>query len=578
MVARGMGDADAEVTVESPDPEATIDGAEPRAERGSMPAEVIAPVRDYPELLEVERQHYAIVRELAQGGMGRVVEARDLRLGRRVAIKELLPKNRDVARRFEREARITARLQHPSIIHVYEAGVWKGGEPFYAMPVVQGQSLDKAVAKRTTLAARLALLPHVIAVADALAYAHDANIIHRDLKPANVLVGDYGETVVIDWGLAKDLGAHTDPKESMRLPVRGAAEETASGSVVGTPAYMSPEQARGDAADQRTDVYALGALLYKVLSGCAPYQGASSQEVIAQVKAGPPVPVGELVPDAPADLVAIVTKSMARDPKDRYATASELAQDLKRFETGQLVGAHDYTAGQLLRRWLRRYRVPVTIGAIAAATLAVVGVVSVQNVVAARDRAEARRVALLEERGRSELLAGHAGAALAYLVGAAHDGNTSGARGFLIAEAMRPFQAEVAPLMRDRGNVVIAASPDGKHVATASPGRIELWTTAGVRERVLAEHGATVLAFDAASGEVAAGGNDGVVRVWRIDGAQIGSWSRGSARSSTSRSRSMAGSRSPAPMASRRCGTRSAERASKRRAPVSTRPTGRPHC
>jgi WD40 repeat protein len=521
MVPGGMGDADADVKVESPDPEDTIDGAEARPERNTPPVEMVAAVRDYPELLEVERRHYAIVRELAKGGVGRVLEARDLRLGRRVAIKELLPRNRHVARRFEREARITARLQHPSIIHVYEAGTWQGGEPFYAMPIVQGRSLDKVVAEKKTLAQRIALLPHVIAVADALAYAHNENVIHRDLKPANVLVGEYGETVVIDWGLAKDLGVQGDPKESMRLPVRGPAEETASGSVVGTPAYMAPEQARGDGVDPRVDVYALGALLYKVLSGRAPYQGRSSEEVIAQVKAGPPVPIGELVPDAPPDLVAIVTTAMARYPRDRYATASELAQDLKRFETGQLVGAHDYTAGQLLRRWLRRYRVAVAIGAVAGATLAIVGAISVQNVVAARDHAEFRRVALLEERGRSELLAGHAGAALAYLAGAAHDGHTDGARGFLIAEAMRPFQAEVAPLMRDRGNVVVAASPDGKHVANASADRIELWTTRGVRERVLAETGATALAFDHGSTELAASGDDGIVRVWRLDGTPL---------------------------------------------------------
>jgi serine/threonine protein kinase len=203
----GMGDAVRDGDVHA-DPEQTIDAAAPRADPPpvAMPVEVIAATRDNKELASVERHHYAITREIARGGIGRVFEARDLRLGRQVAIKELLPQNRDAARRFEREARITSRLQHPAIIHVYEAGVWPGGEPFYAMPLVAGRSLDKVVAEKQTLNERLGLLPNVIAVADALAYAHNGNVIHRDLKPANVLVGEFGETVVIDWGLAKALG------------------------------------------------------------------------------------------------------------------------------------------------------------------------------------------------------------------------------------------------------------------------------------------------------------------------------------------------------------------------------------
>src|SRR5215813_1095753 len=186
---------------------------------------------DYPSLMAVERRHYAISGEIAKGGMGRVLAARDLRLGRAVAIKELLPKNRDLARRFEREARITARLQHPSIIHVYEAGVWNGGEPFYAMTRVAGRSLDKVVAELTTLNERLSLLPTVISVVDALAYAHNEGVIHRDLKPANVLVGEVGETVVIDWGLAKDLTIPGDAKMSMQLRIKPAQGDTNVGSV-----------------------------------------------------------------------------------------------------------------------------------------------------------------------------------------------------------------------------------------------------------------------------------------------------------------------------------------------------------
>ncbi|MBV8757020.1 MAG: protein kinase [Deltaproteobacteria bacterium] len=515
-----MGDAQ-DGTVPVADPEDTVDGAEPRTEARSLPTPVLGALRDFGELIEVDRSRYVITRELAKGGMGRVLEARDLRLGRSVAIKELLPKNRDIARRFEREARITARLQHPAIIHVYEAGVWPGGEPFYAMPLVDGRSLDKVVAERKTLHDRLALLPRVIAVADALAYAHANNVIHRDLKPGNVLVGEYGETVVIDWGLAKDLGAHTDPKESMRLPVRALPEETASGSVVGTPAYMPPEQARGDGVDQRADVYALGALLYKVLSGRAPYKGSVAKEVVDLVKAGPPTPIEQLVPDAPAELVAIVNKAMARAPADRYVTASELAQDLQRFETGQLVGAHRYTVGQLVRRWAHRYRVAIGVSIVALTVLVVIGALSIQSVIDARDRAEVRRTALLDERGRSELRLGHAGIALAYLVEAAR-GEPSPARQLLIAEARRPFLAQKQELLHAQGDAVVAASPDGTRIVTVAARRAEVWTADGQSERVLGEvAGANAIAFDVAGKRVAFGGDDGVVRVWTLDGAPV---------------------------------------------------------
>ena len=521
-----MGDAVRDGDVAAAELDETIDAADSRPQPTSLPAEVLAATRDYQELQAVERHHYVITKELARGGMGRVVEARDLRLGRQVAIKELLPKNRDAARRFEREARITARLSHPSIIHIYEAGVWPGGEPFYAMPHVAGRSFDKVVGEKTTLAERVALLPHVIAVADALAYAHNANVIHRDLKPGNVLIGEYGETVVIDWGLAKDLGVYTDPKESMQLRLRATGEETVSGSVVGTPAYMPPEQARGDAVDQRADVYALGALLYKVLAGVAPYQGNSAKEVLELVKTTPPIPVHERAPDAPPDLLAIVNKAMARDPKDRYITASELAKDLKRFETGQLVGAHRYTIGQLARRWLRRHRVAVAIGGIGVLALIALGVYSFRRIVnernvaqGERDRANSQRASLAEERGRAELLDGHAERALGYLADAAEDGVVGGARGFLIADAMRPFEAEVARARVGAGDVVVAVG--GKFMASAGAGPIELWGPDG-RRRSLGTFGITrVLAFDAKGTRLAAAGDDGMARVWSVDGTLI---------------------------------------------------------
>jgi WD40 repeat protein/tRNA A-37 threonylcarbamoyl transferase component Bud32 len=506
-----MGDAVRDGGVHTGDPEDTIDGATPPSD---APKSQSAPTGDYGELLAVERHHYVVEGEIAKGGMGRVIAARDRRLGRDVAIKELLPKNRDATRRFEREARITARLQHPAIIHVYEAGVWPGGEPFYAMHKVAGRSLDKVVAERATLNERLGLLPHVIAVADALAYAHSERVIHRDLKPSNVLVGEFGETVVIDWGLAKDLDA-VDLGDSLVRP-RTGSDETMSGSVVGTPAYMPPEQARGESVDERADVYALGALLYKVLVGHGPYAGNTAQEIVDQVVAGPPQPVDDREPGTPADLAAIVQKAMAREREQRYATAGELAADLKRFQTGQLVAAHRYTAGQLFWRWLQRRRLAIAIGATAIVAIAVIATISVWQIVDQRSQAQAGRLKLLEERGRTELLDGHPGKALAYLAQAARDGTRGGARGFLIADARR----QLARSSRLASGPLVAVSPDGKRIATARD--VAIWRTDGSLEYPLGDVGPVrALVWDKDGARLAAAGDDGVAHVWGPDGREL---------------------------------------------------------
>src|SRR5689334_8377839 len=185
--------------------------------------------------------------EYGRGGLGRVSRAHDLELGRDVAIKELISRGAINEVRFLREALITARLEHPGIVPIHEAGRWPDGTPFYAMKLVSGRSLRDLIAEARTSDERLGLLDHVIAVADAIAYAHGRNIIHRDLKPGNVIVGDFGETVVIDWGLAKDLTAAEDPVTAASPAQPSPDDElTGAGSVLGTPAYMAPEQARGE--------------------------------------------------------------------------------------------------------------------------------------------------------------------------------------------------------------------------------------------------------------------------------------------------------------------------------------------
>jgi WD40 repeat protein len=323
---------------------------------------------------------YSIEAEHARGGLGRVLRAEDLRLRRPVAIKELLRDDVQRELRFVREARLTARLQHPSIVPVYEAGRWPSGKPFYSMKLISGHSLKELISKSGTLDERLALLPHAIAVAEAIAYAHSHRIIHRDIKPSNVVIGAFGETLVIDWGLAKDLGASNDDdllsSGPYRIPVTDA---TAAGAVMGTPAYMPPEQARGEVVDERADVYALGALLYHLLAGSPPYD--ATDGTLGRVIAAPPAPLEQRQPGVPEDLGTVVRKAMARDRAERYSSAAELVRDLKRFQTGQLVGAHRYSAWTLSRRWLARNRTAVTLSSIFVTAILVLGIASVRRII-----------------------------------------------------------------------------------------------------------------------------------------------------------------------------------------------------
>lgn len=348
---------------------------------------------------------YRVEREISHGGMGRILEAFDLGLERPVVLKQLRRGAPHLRRRFEREERLTARLQHPAIVPIYEAGEMPTGEPFYAMKLISGRTLHDAVAERASLRERMELLPSVIHVVEALAYAHRMGIVHRDLKPSNVVVGEFGETMVIDWGLAKDVAAADDAASAAEAPPdHDDRWESAFGEVLGTPVYMSPEQARGLPANERSDIWALGATLYHVLAGSPPYAGSTTTEVLRQVRFGPPTPVTAREEEVPPELAAIVHKAMSRDPLQRYASAREMADDLKRFQAGQLVGAHRYSAGQLLRRFARRYRAPLAVALVAAMLLVTVGAVALWRVVRERDTAEAQRSVALTQRAAAEEL------------------------------------------------------------------------------------------------------------------------------------------------------------------------------
>jgi WD40 repeat protein len=342
----------------------------------------------------VEEGRYSIKEELGRGGLGRVLRAHDDRLRRPVAIKELIEPNKENAVRFAREALVIARLQHPAIVPIHDAGRWPSGELFYVMKLISDRSFDKVIAQTSHLDERLALLPHVIAVTDAMAYAHSENIIHRDLKPNNILIGSFGETMVIDWGLAKDL---SNPDEEEReagawedgVEINSRSDLTVAGVVLGTPGYMPPEQAEAAPVDKRADVYALGAILYHLLTGIPPYDGNHSGEILAQVRQGPPPPLSERVPEIPQDLSTIVAKAMSRNPEDRYPSARELAEDLRRFQTGQLVSAREYSSLALIERWFRRHRGLVSLTILFLAILLGGAVASVRRVVRERNAAKA---------------------------------------------------------------------------------------------------------------------------------------------------------------------------------------------
>jgi WD40 repeat protein len=390
-------------------PPPILDRTETLAPRpGAASITVAAPGRPEPYAEDVSHlaaddpERYEPVGEHARGGLGRVVRAVDRRLGRTVAVKELLRHDPSNEARFLREAMITARLEHPGIVPVHEAGRWPNGDPYYVMKLVEGRTLKELIVEGATLRERLGLLPHVIAVADAVGYAHSEEVIHRDLKPSNVIVGSFGETIVVDWGLARDRKRNLPEPSDEILTAAGSGVSTVSGKVVGTPAYMSPEQARGDVVDERSDVYALGAVLYEVLAGSPPHADTTPQAVLDRVIAGPPRPLPMVVPGVPGELATIVRKAMARDPGARYPNAIALAEDLRRFTTGKLVSAHSYSTWERLRKKLARYRGVVAVAVASVLVLAAVGVESFRHVVAERNIARSQHHRAEDALGNAE--------------------------------------------------------------------------------------------------------------------------------------------------------------------------------
>jgi eukaryotic-like serine/threonine-protein kinase len=299
---------------------------------------------------EFTSDRYEVIEEIGRGGMGTVYSAFDTALGREVAIKigNALPST-ELQARLAREARVIARLEHPGIVPVHDCGVLADGRPFYVMKRLQGQTLRAFIETAAPpLAERLRIFERIC---EAVSFAHAHGIIHRDLKPENVMVGTFGEVMVMDWGIARTFDDRADPGVASAGDTAGSrpAIETNAGTVLGTPGFMAPEQsASAGQIDQRADVYALGALMFMLLTNQAPPHDS-----------GQAIPDLDRTPATPPPLKSICRCALSRSPSDRYHSVASLAADVARFRERQAVSVHAEGPLERTMRFIRTYQTPI---------------------------------------------------------------------------------------------------------------------------------------------------------------------------------------------------------------------------
>jgi WD40 repeat protein len=363
-------------------------------------------------------QRFTLVRPHARGGLGEVFVAVDEELHREVALKQIQEQrdHPESRARFVREAEITGGLEHPGIVPVYGLGQYADGRPFYAMRFVRGQSLHEAIGRfhRADVSGRdpgqrslelRKLLDRFLMVCNAMAYAHSRGVLHRDLKPGNIMLGPYGETLVVDWGLAKLIdrpeGAGAAGEPTLHVASAGDSDATQEGRALGTPAYMSPEQAAGrlDQLGPASDVYSLGATLYCLLTGRAPFTEREPGLLLCQVQQGEFPPPRQVKGAVPAALEAICLKAMALRPGDRYPSAKALADEVEHWLADERVTAYAEAWRGRLLRWTRRHK-PLVASAAGMAAVALTATIAAMLLTAsaARERQEQALRGLAEER------------------------------------------------------------------------------------------------------------------------------------------------------------------------------------
>jgi WD40 repeat protein/serine/threonine protein kinase len=405
-----------------------LDQLRPNGPCGAPPAfepETLPPPR---ALLEDEEARYALERLHATGGIGHVWLAWDSDLGREVALKELRPEriaDPALLARFLHEARITGRLQHPGIVPVYELVADADGPPFYTMRLVRGRTLTDAVRdhhQRLVAEGRpdslglIRLLNAFVNVCHTMAYAHSQGVIHRDLKGQNIILGDFGEVIVLDWGFAREIhhpdeptrGPGTDPHaDSGPAP---SLSETLAGQLLGTPAYMAPEQAEGrlDGIDERTDVFGLGACLYEILTGQPPFISTDTAEVLRKARATEVRLPRAVCPRVSPSLAAVCIRAMAHRPADRYATPADLAREIQRWLADEPTEAYPEAALGRLLRWSRHHKPALAVLAAIAFTTALASGVGLALVGEARSRASQAVARMQEERAEARAAADRA--------------------------------------------------------------------------------------------------------------------------------------------------------------------------